>query len=175
MQYEDIRLLTPPGIHKILALVRAGFPFVVIDQEDCFHEEQIMALRQADTILLVVRLDFTSLRSTRRILDYLGQMSISKDRVQLVVNRHGQAKELPVEEAEQALQVKLIHLIPDDPSSVNAANNTGVPVVLKAPTSKAAQAIVRLGKSLLPASAAQTPRPISSPKSGVMRWLSPFR
>ena len=173
-RFEDIRMVTPAGIQKVLGLARDSFPFVVIDQEDSYHEEQVMALRQADTILLVARLDFTSLRNTRRILDHLGQMNISRDRIRLVVNRHGQAKELPKEEVEATLQVKLTHFIPEDPGSVNAANNTGVPVVQKAPSSKAAQALVRLGKSLVPAAAPAMPVLPAPSKSKVLRWLAPF-
>lgn len=173
LQYDDIRLITPQGVHKVLSLAREAFPFVVVDQEDCFHEEQVMALRQADVILLVARLDFCSLRNTRRILDYLGQTGITKERVQLVINRHGQAKELPAEEVQEALEIKRTHLIPDDPGAVNGANNTGVPVVVKAPSSKAALAIVRLAKTLAP-STAPASAAISPSKSTIMRWLAPF-
>jgi pilus assembly protein CpaE len=173
--FEDIRLLNPQGIQKALGLARDSHPFVVIDQEDCFHEEQIQALRQADTILLTARLDFTSLRNTRRILDHLGQLNIPRERVNVVVNRHGQAKELPKEEVEETLRLKLTHLIPEDSAAVNGANNTGVPVVLKAPSSRAAQAIVRLGKSLVPASAPAAPLVASPSKSKMLRWLAPFR
>jgi pilus assembly protein CpaE len=172
-QYEDIRLVTPQGVQKALGLARKSFPFVVIDQEDCFHEEQVMAMRQADTILLVARLDFTSLRGTRRILDTLAQMSIPLERMQLVINRHGQAKELPVEEVHQLLKIKQIHLIPEDAASVNGANNTGVPVVIKSPSSRVAQALERLGKSLMPGRASASPS--STSQSGMFRWLSSLR
>ena len=174
MHFEDIRLMTPRGVQRVLGLARASFPFVVIDQEDCFHEEQVTALRQADTVLLVARLDYTSLRSARRILDHLGQMSIPRERVRVVVNRHGQAKELPKQEVEESLRIKLTHFIPEDPGPVNGANNTGVPVVLKAPSSKAARSIVRLGKSLLTANP-PLPKLASPSKSAVLRWLAPFR
>ncbi len=173
--YDDVRLLTPQGIHKVLFLAREAFPFVVVDQEDCFHEEQVMALREADSILLVARLDFTSLRNTRRIIEYLGQMSVPKERIEVVVNRQGQPKELPVAEVAQALQLELRHVIPDDPATVNGANNNGVPVLLKSPSSRVAQAISRLAKSFLPPGPSADPRPVSPSKSAVMRWLAPFR
>jgi pilus assembly protein CpaE len=175
LHFEDIRLLTPVGVQRVLGLARASFPHVVVDHEDCFHEEQILALRHADTILLVARLDYTSLRSARRILDHLDRMDVPRERVSLVINRHGQAKELPKEEVEGALRIKLTHFIPEDPGPVNGANNTGVPVVLKAPSSKAAQAIRRLGKNLLAASPTPAPKLSSQSRSAVMRWLAPFR
>jgi pilus assembly protein CpaE len=148
--YEDIRLVTPKGVHKTLTLARETFALSVADLEDCFHEEQVIALRQADLVLLVFRLDFTALRNTRRILDYFEQISIPADRVRLVINRYGQAKELPVCEAEEALGRKVAYYIPDDPKTINGANNTGVPVVLKTPSSKVAQSIAHVAGALTP-------------------------
>ncbi len=148
--YEDIRLVTPKGVHKTLTLARETFPLAVADLEDCFHEEQVIALRQADLVLLVFRLDFTSLRNTRRILDYFEQINIPDERVRLVINRYGQAKELPVSEAEEALGRKVAYYIPDDPKTVNGANNMGVPVVLKAPSSKVAQSMTGVAGALKP-------------------------
>jgi pilus assembly protein CpaE len=168
--YDDVRLLTPQGIHKAVRLARDTFPFVVIDQEDCFHEEQILALRQADRVLLVARLDFTSLRNTRRLLDHLSRLDIPLGRVQLVINRHGQAKELPAGEVEPIIGLPISHLLPDDPRTVNGANNAGVPLVLKSPACKLAQCITGLGKSLLPTNAPARP---PKPRSG-FRWLTTF-
>jgi pilus assembly protein CpaE len=146
--YEDIRLVTPPGVHKTLNLARDVFPFTVVDLEDCYHEEQVVVMRQADLILLVFRLDFTSLRSTRRILDCLEQAGIGGDRVQLVINRYGQAKELPLSQAEEALGRKIAHIVPDDPRTINAANNAGEPAVFRSPSAKVSQSIVQLANHL---------------------------
>jgi pilus assembly protein CpaE len=146
--YEDIRLVTAKGVHKTLALARQTFPFTVVDLEDCFHEEQVIALRQADVILLVFRLDFTALRNTRRILDYFEQIDLAADRVRLVINRHGQAKEIPAAEAEEALGRKVAYYIPDDPKTINGANNTGEPAVLRAPSSKVAHSIAAVAAGL---------------------------
>jgi Flp pilus assembly CpaE family ATPase len=119
--------------------------------------------------LLVARPDYTSLRHTRRILDQLGHLGLPRQRVRLVINRQGQAKELPAEEVQRTLEVDHCHLIPDDPATVHAASGTGVPLVLKAPSSRAAQAIERLAGTFCPPAAA--PAPSRNP----LRWLMPFR
>jgi pilus assembly protein CpaE len=168
--YDDIRLITTQGVKKSLALARESFPWTVADLEDCFHEEQVVALRGADAILLVFRLDFTSLRNTRRVLDYLTQLDVPADRVRLVTNRYGQAKELPADEAEQALGLKIAHFIPDDPKTVNGANNTGVPAVLKAPATKVAQSIAQLARGLKPAAPAKSANGLARGVS----WLTSF-
>jgi pilus assembly protein CpaE len=147
--FSDTRVVTPAGVNQALNLARTHFPFVVVDVEDCFHEEQITSLRQASTILLVSRLDFTSLRNARRILGHFGDLDISRTRVRVVINRYGQPNELPVAEAEDALGEKLAHFIPEDPKTINGANNAGIPAVLKAPQAKVSQSFTQLAKLAL--------------------------
>jgi pilus assembly protein CpaE len=163
-RFGDAHLLTPSGVWKALTLAREKFPCVVADLEDCHHEEQVLSLRQADVILLVLRLEFTSLRRARRILDHLDDLDLPRDRVRLVVNRYGQAKELAVAEAEEALGRKVAHYLPDDPRTVNLANNLGVPVVVKAPRTKIAHALAQVARDAAPpAPAADAPARSATP------------
>jgi pilus assembly protein CpaE len=140
------RVVTTQGVNQAVAMARRLFPHVVVDLEDCFHEEQVAVLRQAHTTFIVCRLDFTSLRNVRRILDYLEDADVPRSQVRLVVNRYGQPNELPVGEAEEALGDKVACFVPDDARTINGANNTGIPAVLKSPSTKVAQAILQLAK-----------------------------
>lgn len=171
--YEDIRLVTAQGVNKTLFLARDSFRFTVVDLEDCYHEEQVTVLRQVEFILLVFRLDFTSLRSTKRILDYLDQAGIGGDRVRLVINRYGQAKELPLSQAEEALGRKIAFLVPDEPRVINAANNAGEPAVFRTPSAKVVQSIVQLADSLINPDRAKDSAVRQAVKS-VNGWLAVF-
>jgi pilus assembly protein CpaE len=131
-----------------LNLARAVFPYVVVDSDHGYDEVQVSALRHADVIVLVLRLEFTALRNARRAIDYLEHLSIDKNRVRLVVNRFGRPKEVPAAKAEEALGVKIFHYIPDDPRAVNRANNNGVPFVLEAPSAKVSRSVTRLAMSV---------------------------
>ena len=144
--FGDTRVVSAQGVTQALAMARRVFPVVVVDLEDCFHEEQVVTLRQATAILLVARLDFTSLRNAHRILDHLQELEIARHQVKVVVNRSGQANELPVTEAEEALGQKLAHFVPDDCKTLNGANNSGIPAVLKEPNSKVSHSIKELSK-----------------------------
>jgi len=127
-QFHDIQYITPEGVRRALTLARASFPYVVVDLDHTFREEQVQVLHQADLILLVMRLDFTSLRNTRRALEHLDFLGINRDRVRLVVNRHGQPKEVPASTVEETLGLKIAHFVPEDAKTVNRANNNGVPL-----------------------------------------------
>jgi pilus assembly protein CpaE len=146
--FTDISHVTAQGVSDALALGRSIFPYVIADLDDSFHSEQTQTLRQSDVVLLVLRLDFTSLRNTQRTLDHLTQMQIHRDRVRVVVNRYGQPKELPAGKAEEALGVKIAHYVPDDPKTINRANNHGIPAVLDAPSAKVAKSVLQLAHSV---------------------------
>jgi pilus assembly protein CpaE len=144
----DVELVTPEGIRQSIGLARALFPYIVVDMDHCFREEQMQVLRQADLILMVFRLDFTSLKNTNRFLDHLDGLGIKMDRVRLVVNRFGQAREVPLAKAEEALKSKIFHVLPDDPKVVNRATNHGVPVVLDAPSSRISKSLAKLSEMI---------------------------
>lgn len=147
-QLPDVAHVSAEGVRQTLNLARTQFPFVVVDLDHSFAPEQIQVLRQADLILLVLRLDFTCLRNTKRTLDYLEQLGIERQRVHVVVNRYGQAKEVPLKKAEEALGVNVFHQVPEDPKTVNRANNSGVPVVLESPSTKVARSLTALAVSV---------------------------
>ncbi|MBV8266470.1 MAG: hypothetical protein JO252_09110, partial [Planctomycetaceae bacterium] len=145
---EDIGRITPGGIRQAMMLARSVYPYVVVDLDHSFREEQLQVLRQADVVLLVLRLDFSSLRNARRTLEYLEPLGIARDKVRLVANRYGQPKEVPYAKVEEALAMKIAHFIPDDPRTVNRANNNGVPIVLEAPSTKISRSVTKLAISV---------------------------
>lgn len=144
----DVVHVTPEGVAQALSMAARNFPCVVVDVAPSYRLEQTSVLLQADVILLVLRLEFTSLRNTRTMLEYLEEIGVPSDRLRIVVNRYGQPSELDASQATEALGVKVSHFLPEDAKTVNRANNQGVLVVLQSPTAKISRAIVALGLSL---------------------------
>ncbi len=140
----DVRHVTPEGIRQMLELARASFPYVIADLNRSISDQQVQVLRQAEVILLVLRLDFTALRNARRTLEHFDDLGIKRDKVRLVINRYGQPKEVPASQAEEALGVKIFHYVPDEPKTVNRANNNGVPLVIEAPSAKVSKSLAKL-------------------------------
>jgi pilus assembly protein CpaE len=142
--FGRVREVTAEGVRRSLILAKRLFPYIVLDLDHSFRDEQLQAMRLADTILVVLRLDFASLRNTVRTLDYLGQLEIRSEKLRVVVNRYGQPQEVPVAKAEEALGVKIFHLVPEDAKTVNLANNNGVPAVIDYPSAKFAKSVTQL-------------------------------
>ncbi len=148
LQFSEIEHVTPEAVRTVLNLGRTLFPYVIVDLDHNYHAEQVDVLLQADVILLVLRLDFGSLRNARRSIEHLERLGIDRQRLRLVINRYGQPKEVPFAKAEEALGLKIFHFVPDDPRTVNRANNSGVPVVLESPSAKIAKSVVKLAISV---------------------------
>jgi pilus assembly protein CpaE len=144
----DVSHVTPGGVDQVLSLARVVFPYVLVDVDHAYNDVQLRAVRQAEVILLVIRLEFAALRNTRRALDQMEHLGVDRSRIRLVVNRYGQPKEVPACKAEEALGVKIFHFVPDDPRSVNRANNNGTPFVIETPSAKVSRSVTRLAMSI---------------------------
>jgi pilus assembly protein CpaE len=144
LSISDVGYVNAEGVHLTLKLARSAYPYVVVDLDHSFREEQLTVLRQADVILMVIRLDFVALRNARRALEHLRELGVDQGRIRLVVNRYGQPKEVSAAKAEEALGMEIAFYVPEDAKTVNRSNNNGVPVVLEAPSSKISKSIVRL-------------------------------
>lgn len=148
LRVEDAAYVTQDGINEVLSLVAHRFPFVVVDLGDSFRSDRATLLQHADLILLILRLDFTCLRNARAALEYLKDIGVPPERVQVVVNRYGQPNEIAAEAAEEALTVKVAHYVPEDAKTVNRANNNGIPVLLQAPYAKVSRRIAELAAQI---------------------------
>lgn len=123
--------VTAKGVRRALALARVRFPCVVVDMSNVLSPEQVEVLWQADQILLVARLDYTSVRNTRRAIDAMAEIGINRDRMRLVLNACGQRRQLELEQAEMAIGMKAAQCIPYNAAVVHGAVNHGEPVVLR--------------------------------------------
>lgn len=164
--FDDLHSITAGGVAGAIELAQAAFADVVVDLEDCFHEEQMAVLERATRVLLVCRLDFTAIRNTRRALDHLVARGVARERIEVVVNHAGLPNELPVAEAEIALGCQLTRFVPHDPETVGWSNNTGIPAAIKSPEAAVVQGIARLV-------GLDTPLPIGPPP--LVRFRNWFR
>jgi pilus assembly protein CpaE len=147
-ELADVQRVTSKGVRRALAMARVRFPYIVVDLDSGFGAQQVEALWQSDVIVVVVRLDYTSIRNARRTLQNFADMGLGVDRVRLVANSFGQRRQLSAGQAEEALGTKILHYIPSDPATVHQAINKGVPVALYRPSAKISRKIHELAVSV---------------------------
>jgi len=146
--FNDYDLVHASGVQTVLEMLLKSFDFVVVDMDRTYGEDQLAAFRLAETILLVLRLDFTSLRNCRQALKHLEMFGVELRKVRILVNREGQPKEVRREQAESALGQTACLAVPDDPARVMRSVNFGIPVVLDAPRTPVAQSFKTLAHLL---------------------------
>jgi pilus assembly protein CpaE len=121
--------LNAQAMQHTLLLLKSMYDYVVLDLGHLADGPVFDALGLAEQVLVVMRLDVPSLRLTRRYLNDLIERGLPADRFRIVANRYGQRKQLGWKDAEKALGLPILEYIPDDPSTLNAALNSGTPLI----------------------------------------------
>jgi pilus assembly protein CpaE len=121
--------LLPQAMQQTLLLLKVMYDYVVLDLGHQADGPEMEALSLAEQVLVVVRLDVPALRLTRRLLEDLIDRGVPRERIRLVANRYGQRKQIGWKDAEKTLGMPILEYIPDDPTTLNAALNQGVPLV----------------------------------------------
>ena len=139
-QTRDKDALSQAGVEKVLTdLAGMGFEYIVCDSPAGIETGALMAMHFADEALVVTNPEVSSVRDSDRILGMLssktkraieGQEPIKEH---LLITRYNparvdQGQMLSLEDIKDILRIKLIGVIPES-ESVLQASNQGVPAV----------------------------------------------
>lgn len=138
----------PRAIRQILVLLRSLYDRTVIDLGHSAPPDALEAMKIADAVIVVTRLDVPSLRLCREYVKFLQHHDIPEEKIWRVANRFGQRRQLHWKQMEEALGLPFHIWIPDDPGSLNAALNTGQPLIQTAKYSRLIRRFRELAKQL---------------------------
>jgi septum site-determining protein MinD len=139
-QTRDKDALTQDGVEKVLAdLGGMGFEYIVCDSPAGIETGALMAMHFADEALVVTNPEVSSVRDSDRILGMLGSKTKrainGEDPIKehLLITRYnpGRVQDghmLSLEDIQDILRIKLIGVIPES-ESVLQASNQGTPAV----------------------------------------------
>ncbi len=139
-QTRDKEALTKDGVEKVLNdLNGMGFEYIVCDSPAGIETGALMAMHFADEALVVTNPEVSSVRDSDRILGMLASKTKraidGKEAVKehLLITRYnptrvGQGQMLSLEDIQDILRIKLIGVIPES-ESVLQASNQGTPAV----------------------------------------------
>lgn len=147
LQPELADLLTPDIIQPVYSWLRQAADYIIVDTPPCFNDNVLSVLDETDELLLVATLDLPSLKNIKLCLQTLKLLGFPKEKTRLVLNRVDRNLGLSVTDVEEVFQENVSIQIPNDPA-VPLAVNKGVPVVLDAPKSPAACALMKLAGTL---------------------------
>lgn len=124
--------------------------FTVVDLGHVLSKSKIEALSLFDSILLVVVLELSALRSARQGLEILREMDL-QDRVKIVVNRYSKyaeqgASAVTLKDVMKTLNMPIYCSIPNEYLAVLECINLGLPIVTEKRKSPVAQSFLTLAK-----------------------------
>ncbi len=148
-QLEDLSLITPEDLQRIIGLLKAAFTHLILDLSKSYSRLDIVALEMASQVLLVTQLDLPCLRNVVRLLASFKQIEGLADKVKIVVNRVGlETGQITLKKAQDTIGREFFWQLPNDYRTMIEARNNGVPLIEQAPKAPITQAMVSLAEAL---------------------------
>lgn len=149
LQLEDVKLITPDDLQRVIGLLKATFTHLIVDCSKGYSAIDMVALQMADHVLLVTQLDLPCLRNIVRLMMSFDQIEGLKQKVKVVVNRmgldHGQ---ISMKKAEETIGAPVYWQLPNDYRTMVEVRNNGVPLVEQAPKAMITQSIAEMAQAL---------------------------
>jgi len=118
-----------PGRLRALAEQARGFyDWVVLDLPSVFNPNSLLAVTDCDMAFIVSTAELSSLHLTRRAVQLLLQLDVSKDRFQVVVNRMGRQDEMATGDLAKLFGCNVHARLPSDYFSLHRVVTLGQPL-----------------------------------------------
>lgn len=149
VQLEDIGLITPDDLQRVIGLLKATFTHMVLDLSKGYTAIDLIALEMANHILLTTQLDLPCLRNVVRLMMSFGNMEGLADKVKIIVNRVGiENGQITLKKAEETIGKKIFWQLPNDYRTMIEARNNGIPLIEQAPKAAITQSLIAMAKAL---------------------------
>src|ERR1700751_2304611 len=156
-QTRDKDALTEEGVAKIIADLRTRFDWIICDSPAGIERGATLAMRYADTAIIVTNPEVSSVRDSDRIIGLLDSKTEKAERGEyddkhLLVTcyhpwRAARGEMLAIDDVLEILSVPLLGIIPES-EEVLRASNVGSAVTLNSPVSPPARAYFEAARRL---------------------------
>jgi pilus assembly protein CpaE len=144
---ERAELVTLPAIQLAIDRLSATCQFVLIDAPASFSERTLTALDTSDMICLVTSASLPSLKATRRCLGLFEKLGVATARVRLILN-YSTTHAMDTEAAARVLGRRPDFIV-QRYESLDAAANSGRPLVTSDPTDPLVADLTRLADAIV--------------------------
>jgi pilus assembly protein CpaE len=141
---EAAETITPAHVDRILGTLLEAYEMVVVDAGSTLDERVLAVFERVDTVILPVYPEIAALNAMHTLLEYVTETGILGSKAMFVLNNAFAREILKPRDVESALDAKVTLELPYDPFIYLKAVNEGIPVVIGAPRSIAAERFVRL-------------------------------
>jgi len=157
-QTRDKDALTEDGVQRVIASLRQMFDWVICDSPAGIERGATLAMRYADTAIIVTNPEVSSVRDSDRIIGILDAKTLKAERGErvdkhLLITRYDQARAargemLNIDDVLEILSTPLLGIVPES-EEVLRASNLGSPVTLNNSNSGPARAYFDAARRLM--------------------------
>ena len=159
-------LITADHIDRILDTLLDSYDQVIVDTGTWLDERTLRSFEHAETVLFVVNPEIAALKSMTALVEYLAEAGTVAPKSTFVLNNTFGREILKLRDVEAGLGTKVAMELPYDPFLYLKAVNEGVPIVLGAPRSVAAERLTKLSSMAFGADGVVVPQEATERKSG---------
>ena len=163
---EAAETITPAHVERIMATLRGAYDLIVVDAGSALDERVITVFETVDTVVLPVYPEIAALKAMHALLEYLGDTGSVGLKSMFVLNNMFAREILKLRDVESALGTKVAFELPYDPFLYLKAVNEGIPIVVGAARSAAAEQLVKLSTSVFGEDGSVAPPAPEPKKSG---------
>lgn len=170
VQLDESRTITTEELTRVIGLLKAAFTHVIFDISKSFSALDMLAMTEADDVLLVTQLDLPCLRNIVRLMMGFKENTRLADKIKVIVNRVGhESGQISLKKARETIGRDIYWQVPNDYRVMIEVRNNGVPLLTQAPKSMITQSINQLANALC----GKVEAPAGGELSSKMRnWLS---
>jgi pilus assembly protein CpaE len=124
---ETAELVTQDHLPNFINMLAGDFDYIIIDIDKRLDEVNLRIMDVATTICVVMTADLPCLKNVRLVLETIGHLGYSDEKVKLILNRSNAFTGINVKNAESALKRHIDFQIINDYRAAIGALNSGAP------------------------------------------------
>jgi len=145
---EAAESVTAAHVGRILTTALEAYDLVVVDAGSTLDERVLTVFEAVDTVILPVYAEIAALKAMHGLLEYLRETGSVSTKSMFVLNSPFAREILKLRDVESALGGKVAFELPYDAFLYLKAVNEGIPIVVGAARSAAAERLVELSASV---------------------------
>ena len=124
---ETAELVTSDHLPEIINLIVNEFDYIILDVDKRLDEVNLRLMDVAQAILVVMTADLPCLKNVRLVLETIGHLGYTDDKMKLILNRSTAFTGINVKNAESALKRRIDYQIINEYRAAIGALNSGAP------------------------------------------------
>jgi pilus assembly protein CpaE len=119
---------SPDAIQHTLAFLAESYQFVVVDSPPGLSEDTCAAIRQSDSLGIIITPELPAIHNAIRSVEYLTGLHYPTDSIDIILNRYSRRSTLDDREIEASLRRPIAVRVPNNYAAIVTAINAGIPI-----------------------------------------------